>query len=58
MLTPCEYCEGTGEMLEMVCYGGALHERRCDCLECNGAGEIEEIEIPIIDKLPKRIRDW
>ena len=32
----CETCNGTGEVIEMVCYGGPPIERRYYCPDCDG----------------------
>ena len=37
----CETCGGTGEVMEMKCYGGAPTEHKETCLECEGEGVIK-----------------
>lgn len=37
----CDTCGGEGEVMGMVCYGGAPVERMQPCPDCNGKGFIE-----------------
>lgn len=58
----CETCGGTGECMEMVCYGGAPYEVTNPCPDCDGPED--EIETPKTatstnpDLMRKRVRDW
>lgn len=38
----CEECGGSGELMEMVCYGGSPLERRDICHHCEGEGVVSD----------------
>ena len=45
----CELCGGTGEAMEMVCYGGLPQERWSECPDCDGTGELQPLDgFPLI----------
>lgn len=37
----CKTCDGSGETMTMVCYGGMPFEKKELCPDCNGSGMIE-----------------
>lgn len=58
-MTECETCGGTGQLMEMVCYGGMPYEVIEICPDCDGTGQIyEEKEEPAKPPRPNRVRDW
>ena len=44
--TTCETCEGTGQCMSMVCYGGPPLEVMDTCPDCDGTGEVEVAATP------------
>lgn len=46
----CETCDGTGMVMDMVCYGGLPREKETECPDCEGTGEVYQDTISAVDK--------
>lgn len=56
-IVECEIYRGTGITMFLI-ITGQHREDDVEYPECRGDGEVEIADKPIIDKLPKRVRDW